>query len=496
MPRTTAKQSLRSRLGFKDKEIIVVSTAEGRKVLSKRAGSSKDLAAPARRDSGHTNGLDKGLPPLPKARLDTAGSAQEARDLQRSIIDKDTGERKDVTDLLHSLTFDDSVHHVDSEKRLSLNFDSSRPSGAALLASLSAELWTHIARFLDPDDAANLALSSRILLGRFGDVCFRELDRASNKTSKIKFLLRIDSKLPSHLLCFVCCRYHVRLQPGKESLKPANVLNPVFRCDNATNAACPPSRLRITPGRVLPFTFAQLVMRAHKYTPESGISLQSLGRRWKDAASGWNHVSQYYIHRNDHLLMRVVSQVHVDAGLTLAAQRLLLYSREDYTPYFSVCAHWRDGVLMKSCKCALDHIPVPRTDVYHSKLRPDKLPGFVSLCGECRPIRRCPLCPTEYLVELKLVEDKDAPRASALRFKQALLVTRWSDLGDCTTPYTPEWTTINGTNKERYDSFAEIGTRAVSGIFESAMSGSIPGQRILSMNPDGIDKGEAGHDWY
>ena len=147
-------------------------------------------------------------------------------------------------------------------------------------------------------------------------------------------------------------------------------------------------------------------------------------------------------------------------------------------------------------KCALNHIPVVRDDVFHMHIRKDKPAGVVTLCSECRPMRRCPECPTEYLIELKLVEDKEEPQGSFRRFNQGLIVTRWSDLGDGSNPITsPEWAAVNG-EKDDYDSFAEIGRRAVSGIFESAYSDTIPGQRILSMNPRNIKKGEEGHSWY
>jgi len=193
-------------------------------------------------------------------------------------------------------------------------------------------------------------------------------------------------------------------------------------------------------------------------------------------------------------MMRVKSQVYVYPGMTQAAMRLLLYSRGDYTPYFSVCAHWRDGILTSIPKCAIRHIPVREVNAI-TQFRAHRPTGLVPLCEECRPMRRCPECPTEYLFELKLVEDKTVERNSPDRFKQALIATRWSDLGAARSPADPEWAAVVG-EKEDYDSFIEIKNRAVSGIFESAFSDTGPGQRILSMNPKGIKRGEAGNTWY
>lgn len=80
------------------------------------------------------------------------------------------------------------------------------------------------------------------------------------------------------------------------------------------------------------------------------------------------------------------------------------------------------------------------------------------------------------------------------RFKQAIVVTRWSDLGDGTTPLDEEWAAVNGVGD--YDSFGKMGRRAIAGIFESQSGVTIPGQRILSVNPNGGKLGEEGHNWY
>jgi hypothetical protein len=108
-------------------------------------------------------------------------------------------------------------------------------------------------------------------------------------------------------------------------------------------------------------------------------------------------------------------------------------------------------------------------------------------------MRRCPECPTEYLVELKLAEDKNDPM---VKFKQVICVTRWSDLGDGSSPFAPEWAAINAEGVTEYDSFAKMGRRAISGIFESQSGVTIPGQRMLSLNPNNEKLGEEGHGWY
>jgi len=160
---------------------------------------------------------------------------------------------------------------------------------------------------------------------------------------------------------------------------------------------------------------------------------------------------------------------------------------------------------MDVCKCAMNHVPAPPISYVQQLKKAPKVsrrlanPNFmVRRCDWCRPARRCPECPTEYLVEIQLVED---PTDTVFPFKHALVVTRWSDLGDGSNPYTsPEWTAVKGANVQgddaEYGSFSQIGRRAVSGIFESAISGSIPGERMMNLNPKNKKLGEEGHGWY
>jgi len=414
------------------------------------------------------------------------------------ILDKDTGERRDLTDMMHAFTFVEGMDTLDEEEvQASLAYDPSLPDGTPVLGSASPEIWLRVADYLTSLDVANLASTCRTMYARLGGHSYRLFLNPLNRSHRLEFLLAMDSKLPHHLFCFPCAQWHRRIQPGFETLKPHNVLNPLFDCPNSTNVHAPPPRIRISDGRTLPFTFAQLARRAWAYGPEFGVSHQSLARRWKDAYSAWAHESMYHVTDKGHLLMRVRSQHYVQGGMKDAAKRLLLYSRGDYIPYFSVCAHWKHGVLMSVPKCALDHIPfATESETYAlTQLRAKKTAGFVSLCNHCRPMRRCPECPTEYLFELKLVEDKTVRGNVPERFKQALVVTRWSDLGPARSPTDPEWSAISGENT-KYDSFAETGKRAISGVFESAFTDTVPGQRIMSMNPEKVVADEEGGAWY
>ncbi|KAJ5949488.1 hypothetical protein N7454_001072 [Penicillium verhagenii] len=338
-----------------------------------------------------------------------------------------------------------------------------------------------------------------------GDKDIAKLPATRPKTSSTRCNSSSDSTKPSphHLLCFPCGKYHRRTAEGSERLKPAHIVNPLFDCPESTNSLNPPPRHRITHGRMMPFSFVQLTMRAHRFGPHYGITPDSMARRW--SRDGWSHSSRYLIHEG-RLLMRVTSQTFAAPDLPPSLVRILLHSREDYWPYFSACAHWRDGELMPACRCALEHIPKPRQTgglqgVEH-KVK-DRWTGYrfdpnalTTLCGVCRPMRRCPECPSEYLIEVKRVEDRSDPLRMV--FRQAISVTRWTDLGDGTSPKGCQWGSINGV-RDDYDAFVhpDYAKRGLASIFEAAFTAdTLPGQRILSLNPKKKKLGEKGHDWY
>ncbi|KAF1918531.1 hypothetical protein BDU57DRAFT_202534 [Ampelomyces quisqualis] len=461
-----------------------------------RAQTLRSKSIPQSNEHAHEKIPGGPLPKAPPAKLSKAHRQPKPDE----ILDKDTGERKDLTDMMHAFTFNDTMDTIDEKVyEESLCYDPERPDGTAMLSRISPEVWLRVADFLTPLDVANLSSTCRTMYTRLGSHPHKLLLDPRNRPDRLNFLLAMDHKLPRHLFCFPCAQWHLRIQPGLETLKPHHILNPLFECPNRTNVHLPPPRIRISDGRLLPFAFVQLARRSWAFGPEFGITHQTLARRWKDPYSNWTHESMYHITDKGHVMMRIKSQHYVAGGMTSAAKRMLLFSRGDYTPYFSACSHWKNGILTSIPKCALDHIPfVAQPDAIaqlKSKVGGGRAVGTVNLCSRCRPMRRCPECPTEYLFELKLVEDKTVKSHSPERFKQALIVSRWSDLGPGRSPDDKEWAAIAGETDD-YDSFAEIKNRAISGVFESAFTDTIPGQRIMSMNPQKVKADEVGGEWY
>jgi len=421
---------------------------------------------------------------------------------------------------------------------------------AMLLMHLPSELWCTVAGHLNPFDAASLALSHPILRLKLG-AYHTHLSQVEHKQKRAAYLIKHhDHELPAHLFCFLCNKYHVRTHPGDEKLPLSNELVDVFRCPNAINLPTP--RMRLTDKRTLPFAIIQLLMRYQLYGPQYGIPFEPLSRRWLDKESGWSHAIRFVIvpypfvdpsdpldlasgsevlsemdksasmyltgadtiarpsaakaaamreaalerdpNQKYHVLMRVQSQRFTPPSLTASEERLLLYSRNDYAPYFSVCSHW-NGPLMPLAKCALHHVPRPAEGVLSqiakgpkvklSSINPNQMPR---LCDNCRPLRRCSACPTEYLLTVKLVEDTKDPEH---RFKHALSVTRWSDLGDASAPWVSkdgsfgsrEWAAIAGEGKDigSYQSFEEVGRLTLCSRFEMAVGNEAPGERCLPL---------------
>lgn len=443
------------------------------------------------------------------------------------------GERQDPTDMMHSLSIRDSMDSLLADDALEYDLlDDNDPRVAALrkrreamLASIPRGIWDIITRYLSAADCAQLALANKLFLRILGDETFAALNEPENQVEKLEFLGHLNRHLPNHLLCFVCARYHRRLEPGMEKLPTATSGNPVVACPVANLRISLSQRTKLTHSRILPYAFVQLPLRAHRYGPTYGISADRLAREWtKTGFDGsqprWRHSTRYVVgvssssssssktrRRRHRLLLRVCSHTFAPPNLPPAGMRHLLYEREEYTPYFSVCPHWADGELMAVCKCALSHVPEARPQGVAEQIKraPQALAqslvharnggggdmggssggGGGRECSFCQPARRCLKCPSEYLVKMSLVEDRYSRDSQAL-FKFALVVTRYVDLGDGSGPgLSPEWDAVSdGGGYDGYDSIAMVGRRSIMGTFESTTTGFVPGMpRMISMNP-------------
>lgn len=520
------KGSIRSLLGFRSKQDSPRSSIDSTRSSLDidysedanprglgKPGSSVNISAAQTNSSMSSNGSTK----LRKKSLLTLESSRKPDDNEWER-DRVTGEKKDPTNMLHSLAHDfdapgvgkQPVYETGEAARLATD----------LTSYLPIPVWQRIVSYLSLADEASLSLAAKPFQTLCSATIIRQLNDPANFRARCTFLHYLDYALPNHLLCYICGTYHVRLNPGAETLRPTNIANPVYTCPYATVTTSDPalriSKARITFGRHLPHPFLQLALRHSRFGPAYGVAVDPLlGRRYKDRETigTWSHQTRYAI-IEDRLMMRVVSSAFAQPNLPLAGKRHLLYSREDFIPFFSVCPHWRDGEMTPILRCALDHIPAPISGSGADRLAKEALQRFkgpqsqiVSQCDFCKPLRRCPECPTEYLVEIRLQEDRTETDLTKM-FKQTICVTRWSDCGDGSAPWEDKWHALTseptyGENKNgvgedgRFDSFKAIGRRAISGTFESWFNPEqIPPQRMLSLNPEGVRLGERGHNWY
>lgn len=83
------------------------------------------------------------------------------------ILDKDTGERKDLTDMMHAFTFNEELDTIEEKHYdMSLDYDPDKPDGTTMLSGVSPEVWLRVSDFLTPLDVANLSSTCRTLSKR------------------------------------------------------------------------------------------------------------------------------------------------------------------------------------------------------------------------------------------------------------------------------------------------------------------------------------------
>lgn len=478
------------------------------KSWASRIGISRRL----RRNNDRPIGVETLEQQRRKLSKNPADGLNELGERKYSIFSGDSAtlHTQDPTDMIHGLSIRDSSEDLVGDDLEYGLWDENDPRLLALrrrreamLSAVPRGIWEIIAAYLSPADTAQLALASKILLDKLGDQVFVALDHPENQSEKLQFLSHLDRRLPNHLLCFVCARYHRRIHPGLEKLPTAVSENPVVSCKAANLRISSSQRTKLTHSRILPYTFVQLPLRAHRFGQAYGVPADRMAREWTQNGSldgsgppRWRHSTRYLVDATTrHLLLRVRSHTFATPHLPPAGMRQVLYERAEYTPYFSVCAHWADGELLAVCKCALGHVPEVRPRgvaaqlqrgphaLAHDLVHTQKAGDGARECSFCQPARRCPKCPSEYLVKITMVEDRNARDPHAL-FRFALVVTRYVDLGDGSGPgRSPEWDAAIG-KFDGYDSIAMVGKRSIMGTFESIANGAVPGMPLLkNMNP-------------
>ncbi|KAI9653680.1 MAG: hypothetical protein M1831_005708 [Alyxoria varia] len=343
-----------------------------------------------------------------------------------------------------------------SEDHLSAEIEVQQSNNQPLLR-VPTELWLLTVDSLDPCSAASLACVNRQISQLLGPEVWTTLNNPSNRPHKVRFLQFLEPFYPKHILCHACGIYHPRRNLGKEQR--------LFESTTVTNRAkksvahCTRSQLipsvRITFDLALPFTLAHLVTQRHRHgnSPEWGMPFSALSKSWSPTVSDWTttaewfHRARFVIDKRGHLLMKVSSTFWTAADLADCERRLALSCRKDYTANYSTCPHEALGSrLFRICECALGHIPSAKSSLSGGKgnlFAPSQRMGGGG-CATCLPLYRCLVCPTEYKIDVQLKECRIG--RGDVAFRHAIVVTRWSDLGDAWAPDSPEWRACSSLN--------------------------------------------------
>ena len=286
---------------------------------------------------------------------------------------------------------------------------------------LPLELWMMVTDHMDPCDKAALAFTSKYFLERLGSRSFEELNMPTlaSEVERYKFLIGLDQNFPQHRLCFACATFHYSFN----------------RCFYEHGGV-----VSIYPGRVLRFDDAQLAARACRYGKEFGILDRALYpyHPRTSADTDWTYTINYAF-VEDHLLLRIDSITPVVPD---SCQRCFIFEHK-----FSVCHHY--GIEVEDlCWCSMRHV---RNGIAPS-----------NHCSKCSRLRRCHSCPSEYQVRIE--HDALNPNNEYL-----MRVIRWTDLGDCKSPYTREWQRVSSHYDDPQDIFFDIsGGSSVQSRYEAS----------------------------
>ena len=285
-----------------------------------------------------------------------------------------------------------------------------------LFSRLPPELWLDILDLLPLPSAASLAYTCRHMHIHFGQKSYSELRLPQNKSQKFEFLSYLDPGLPRLRLCLPCAVLHTR-----KSLKDEQ--QDVIDADRwwFSECSCELGFLRVALDYTLNWPSIQLVMRAYHQSPEHGIPLGSLERRWENGV--WSHHTEPLI-LNGKLLMKTQSTKLVELDMDMKH-----HDFHDLQILLASECHRYLCNRMQLLACALGHI----------------WSGFseVSTCDFCRKLWRCRGCYTEYRVEIRKPDEALNIFTRKRELKKAtgwnLILTEWKDLGEGKSPLSSEW---------------------------------------------------------
>lgn len=307
---------------------------------------------------------------------------------------------------------------------------------------LPPELWLDIIEFLSPASAASLTYTYRWMYNQYGERPCSILKLPGHEQDKLELLSYLDADLPKHRLCHPCAIFHRRksLRAEQKEVK-ANYRGCWIGCERRAG------QTKLGTGYSLTWPSIRSVMRACRFGPEYGMPLDVLARVWEND-DGWKHRAEPSI-VNGRLLMKVQSALPVDwATESIFKNRISDIMRHSWL-----------GCLQEMVKCALRHI---RSDESYT----------IGDCL-CKGLRRCPKCPTEYMIETKRTSNISGDMRQSMEARgvqHVLIVTKWMDYGEGKSPLSPEWQALaTGYSFSPLDQISTSDIRNIRSRFERSI---------------------------
>ncbi len=208
----------------------------------------------------------------------------------------------------------------------------------------------------------------------------------------------------------------------------------------------------------VPWSAVQLMMRAHKYGPQYGISAKSLDLAL-GVIDGW---IDYSISRivNNRLLIRVRAHYWIPRASTSQEEIARAVPWPGHGLRITCHHHGGDGGFKGPCLTAVTELSRSTSDEF----------TYESV------VYRCQFCPSEYQVSLQQARHfGELAFSQILRHRYVLAVTRWMDVGECLSNNSREWVALSPRCTPEYFDFSCI--QGIRSRFESSEGeGDIPSQ--------------------
>lgn len=269
----------------------------------------------------------------------------------------------------------------------------------SVLEKLPAETIQLIARYLEGDSTASLALCSKRLQRVIGTLSFEALHMPS--TMKTRFLAALSRDLPNISFCHHCKKLHPYDGKGPKKYFMERYEHPCAKNDG---------HALLVHSFGVRFQYAQLAVKNSRLGIRKNIYLDGLSY-----ADGRSSALHYFAVSSrvvvGHLLVKIESRVPLE--LFPKARQ----SRKSGAG-LAICHH---------CRCSLDSDVI--TKIVHNEVGHRTVNGSDGHTG----LLACKYCATEYKIACLPIKTKLTP------YTKLVSAVAWRDFGPCISPFDPLW---------------------------------------------------------